>query len=165
MYTITQATESDVQAIRALAEQTWWPTYTGIISPEQIRYMLDVIYNEETIGQQISNYEQTFLLLKEKDQPVAFAAYSVYDEQSTAYKLHKLYCLPITQGKGYGKALIDTVADIALKQGASKLYLNVNRHNNAQRFYQKMGFVIEKEIDIPFGEFVLNDYVMAKSLI
>ncbi|NCD69570.1 GNAT family N-acetyltransferase [Mucilaginibacter agri] len=165
MHTITSATITDVSTIRQLAEDTWWPTYSPILEKEQIRFMLDLIYNEDTIKKQIEEGEQIFLLLKEGDKAVAFAGYSPYVAEPAAYKLHKLYCLPETQGKGYGRILINTVSRIAAGTGATKLLLNVNRHNTALSFYQKMGFDIAREEDIAIGPYWMNDYIMQKPLI
>jgi hypothetical protein len=92
MYTIREAGIADVEAIREIANQTWWPTYGPILSVEQITYMLGVLYSDEKISSQIANHEQTFLMLIEEGHPVAFAAYSPRDEDPEVYKLHKLYC-------------------------------------------------------------------------
>lgn len=48
--------------------------------------------------------------------------------------------------------------------GAENLDLNVNRYNKARFFYEKVGFVIIKEEDIPMGEYWMNDFVMRKVL-
>jgi len=112
----------------------------------------------------MKNSEQTFLLLIEDDEAVAFAAYSPREDDSEIYKLHKLYCLPKTQGKGYGKILINAVIDEVQKAGKHTLDLNVNRHNKALSFYTKMGFEVVYEEDIPIGPYWMNDYVMRKIL-
>ena len=164
MYTIRKATPADTETIRQLAAETWWPTYGPILEKEQIEYMLGQFYSAKKISQQMENSEQTFLLLIEDDEPVAFAAFSPRDEDAEIYKLHKLYCLPKTQGKGYGKILINAVIDEVLKAGKHTLDLNVNRHNKALTFYTKMGFEIAYEEDIPIGPYWMNDYVMRKSL-
>jgi len=162
--TLREATIDDVATIRDIAEQTWWPTYSPILSTEQISYMLTVLYSIEKISGQISTGEQTFILLFENEQPVAFAAYAPREQASCIYKLHKLYCLPQTQGKGYGKLLIDEVIRRVLIAGKQVLDLNVNRYNNAKSFYEKMGFNIAYEEDIPIGPYWMNDYVMRKEL-
>jgi len=171
MYTIQQATINDVETIRALADKTWWDAYSSILDPEQIAYMLGDIYSAEKITSQLKNNTQTYLLLIEPtrragggDKPVAFAAYSPRDEDAEVYKLHKLYCLPETQGKGYGKILINEVIDKTIKAGKHTLDLNVNRHNKAKSFYEKMGFRVVYEEDIPIGKYWMNDYVMRKEL-
>lgn len=164
MYTIRKATAEDAQTIRDLAEKTWWVTYSPILEKEQISFMLDEIYDVAKIRHQLENNIQTFLMLSEGGKPVAFAGFSPREEDAEVYKLHKLYCLPETQGKGYGRVLINEVADETLKAGKHLLDLNVNRYNKAKTFYEKMGFKVIYEEDIPIGPYFMNDYVMRKEL-
>jgi len=164
MYSIRQATVNDLETIRQIAEKTWWATYSPILEKEQISFMLGEIYSVEKISSQLINGTQSYLLLLEDDQPVAFAGYSPREEDPDIYKLHKLYCLPETQGKGYGKILINEVANKTLEAGKHILDLNVNRYNKAKDFYEKMGFEIAYEEDIPIGIYWMNDYVMRKKL-
>jgi len=165
MYYIREADIADVAAIHEIAHQTWWPTYRPILSDEQITYMLSVLYSEEKLHEQIANHEQTFLILTEESMPVAFAAYSPRSENPEVYKLHKLYCLPQTQGKGYGVALINAVEIRVLAAGKQLLDLNVNRFNKARSFYEKAGFKVIYEEDIAIGPYWMNDFVMQKSLV
>jgi GNAT superfamily N-acetyltransferase len=164
MYLIKEATTADVEAILRIANETWWPTYEPILGKEQVAYMLDTVYSVEKIHQQIAEKQQTFLLLTEDGQPVGFAAYSPREEDPDVYKLHKLYCMPGTQGKGYGKVLINAVIDKVKEAGKNTLDLNVNRYNKAKTFYKKMGFSVVHEEDIPIGPYWMNDYVMRKIL-
>ena len=164
MYTIREATINDVETINKLAHEIWWPTYSPILDPEQIEFMLADRYSVETLGKQIANGEQTFLLLFDDDKPLAFAAFSPDDKDPEIYRLHKLYSLPATQGKGVGKALLTEIFERVNAAGSTIIELNVHRQNPALGFYQKMGFVIAYEIDIPFDKYVLNDYIMRKEL-
>ncbi len=97
---------------------------------------------------------------------MGFASYSpkqsgVFD----CYRLHKLYVLPNQQGKGTGKLLIDFIIDEIKQAGATILELNVNRHNKALHFYNKIGFTIAREQDIDIGNgYFMNDYVMELQL-
>ncbi len=154
----------DLETIRRIAGITWWAAYAPILEKEQISFMLDTIYSVENISAQLTGNTQTYLLLSERDEPVAFAAYSPRQEDPGIYKLHKLYCLPQTQGKGYGKILIDEVASRTLQAGCHTLDLNVNRYNKAKAFYEKMGFSVAYQEDIPIGPYWMNDYVMRKEL-
>lgn len=164
MSVIRAATIKDVETIRQLAEAIWWPAYGPILSAEQLNFMLAEIYSEEKITTQITNGEQTYLLLIEGDAAVAFAAYSPREENADIYKLHKLYCLPSTQGKGYGKLLVERVCAYVLAAGKNILELNVNRYNPSKYFYEKLGFAVMYEEDIPIGPYWMNDYVMRKLL-
>lgn len=164
MYQIKKATSADTATIRRIAADTWWPTYSPILTTEQIAFMLNEIYAAEKISNQLETAEQTYLLLTEAGEAVAFAAYSLREEDTEIYKLHKLYCLPKTQGKGYGKILINAVINEVLQAGKHTLDLNVNRYNKARLFYEKMGFEIAYEEDIAIGPYWMNDYVMRKRL-
>lgn len=164
MYTIREAGPDDAEMIKQLAHEIWWPTYSPILEPEQIEFMLADRYSVETLSKQIANDEQTFLLLFDDKQPLAFAAFSPDDKDPEIYHLHKLYSLPATQGKGVGKALLNEIFKRVKATGGAIIELNVHRQNPALGFYQKMGFVVAHEIDIPFDKYVLNDYIMRKEL-
>jgi len=53
MNQIREATAEDASLIQSMAEEIWYPTYSPILSQEQIRYMLDYIYDLQTITSQI----------------------------------------------------------------------------------------------------------------
>ncbi|WP_161888691.1 GNAT family N-acetyltransferase [Pontibacter russatus] len=162
-YHIRPATAQDLPAILYLAEATWAPTYHSILSREQVAYMFGEIYAEEALARQMQE-GQTFLLLLEDNRPIGFAAYSAKSETEAIYKLNKLYLLPECQGKGYGKALLSAVEAAAKHRGARLLDLNVNRHNKAKQFYERCGYRVHAQEDIPIGPFWMNDYVMRKPL-
>ncbi len=162
MHIIRPATLADADCIVKIAHQTWWPAYRDILSAEQISYMLQSIYLSDKIATQIEDGTQQYLILEDDGVPVAFASYSPRSEDAEVYKLHKLYCHPSTQGKGYGKLLIDSVVDMVKQAGKTKLELNVNRSNNAKRFYEKMGFTIAYDEDIAIGPYFMNDHVMRR---
>lgn len=163
MHQIKKATISDVETIRQLANDIWWDCYAPILEPEQITYMLAEIYSTERITEQIWNDTQTYLLLIANEQPVAFAAFSPREENPDIYKLHKLYCLPAMQGKGYGKALLNAVIEEVKDAGKNILELNVNKYNKAKAVYEKAGFKVIYEEDISIGPYFMNDFVMRKS--
>lgn len=154
----------DLNTIGYLAQQIWPGTYKDILSPEQLQYMMDLIYSPDSLQQQMIRHKHVFLLAVLNDEPVGFAAYSPLREAGV-YKLHKLYVHPGTQGKGIGKALIEFVIDQLPVPPATTLRLNVNRYNKARYFYEKMGFIVTKEEDIDIGHhYYMNDYVMEKKL-
>lgn len=162
-YHIRQATTADIPLLKKLAEATWTPTYQPILSGEQIDYMFEVIYSEAALEKQMQE-GQTFLLLEAEGAAVGFAAYSVKEEAAQVYKLNKIYLLPQQQGKGGGKVLLRAVEEQVKKLGARTLDLNVNRHNTAKGFYERCGYQVHQEEDIPIGPYWMNDYVMRKQL-
>ena len=159
---IIEANLSHLKIISDLAEKIWWPTYQLVLSDKQIAFMLEQIYSEKSLKSQLKE-GATFLLLKFEEAYQGFASYQI-QENGKDYKLQKLYLKPELQGKGLGKALITEVEKRVKTLGADYLYLNVHRDNKAQQFYYKIGYEIFEEIDIPYYEFILNDYIMRKEL-
>lgn len=160
MFNILKATEKDIPAIREIAERTWWPAYAPILTTDQIDYMLRTIYASESLKNDMAAGSETFLLLTDEEGAQAFASYGRRGAEPKVYKLHKLYVVPEKQEKGYGKALIDEIKRRLQPEDIHALDLNVNRMNTARVFYEKKGFRIIREEDIPIGPYWMNDYVM-----
>ena len=150
----------DINTIGFLAQQIWPKTYGSILSPEQLQYMLNLFYSPASLRRQMVEDRQQFLILEEAEEPIGFASWGTLPEPGI-FKLHKLYVLPGRQGKGLGKTMLQFIFDAIRPDGATRLRLNVNRHNNARQFYEKMGFVVVKEEDVAIGNnYFMNDYVM-----
>ncbi|RAV99528.1 GNAT family N-acetyltransferase [Pseudochryseolinea flava] len=157
---IRNAGPADIPIIQELAELIWWPTYSPIVAPEQIRFMLDLIYSSAALEKVMQEGTQRFLLLQDDNGYQGFAAFGVRAEDDTIFKLHKLYIDTRNQGKGYGKMLINEIKTRLRQNGIRTLDLNVNRHNKAKSFYEKLGFVVIKEEDVSIGPYWMNDFVM-----
>lgn len=151
-----------IPVIQNLANITWPVTYGEIITPQQLDYMMELLYSRAALQKQMDKGD-LFVIVYDDERPVAFASYSAKETDAGIYKLHKIYILPNQQGKGIGKLLISYItADI---KPATALQLNVNRHNKALHFYEKAGFSIIAEEDIYIGNgFYMNDYVMELKL-
>ena len=150
----------EIPVVQDIAERTWWPTYSKILSKEQIRYMLDALYSTETIGETMSNGSQRYILLTDNSGPQGFASFGLRKEDQDVAKLHKVYVPPENQGNGYGRLLIEEVKRRLIIENIRILDLNVNRFNKAKEFYEKMGFSVFREEDVPIGPYWMNDFVM-----
>ncbi len=158
---IINLTTNHVDEIIELAHTTWFHTYSSIISQEQIRYMLDLFYNASVLHSQLQESTHIFKAVESEGKLIAYM-HLLPDTQD--YKLSKLYVLPSFQGRGAGALLMQEAYQLLKKSGVEKLTLNVNRFNPAFHFYVKHGFEVIHEVDIPLGDFYLNDYVMQKIL-
>ena len=165
MIAVKKTGPENIPAIQELAQVTWAIAYASIITPEQMSYMLDLFYSNNSLHEQIENGHQ-FIIAWEEGIAVGFASYSPKsDEEPSVYRLHKIYIDPNQQGKGTGKILLDFIITDIKPAAATELELNVNRSNNALGFYQKLGFVIIREEDIDIGNgYFMNDYVMTLAL-
>jgi len=153
--------EEDLWLVRELAFQIFPITYQDIVEPRQIDYMMDLIYSPEALVAQWDS-GQIFLIVYSEEIPVGFASYTRLNEEGD-FKLNKIYLDNRLQGKGLGRWLLNDVITRVKSEEGRALLLNVNRHNKARAFYEKMGFSVLKEdlIDIGSGYF-MDDYVMEK---
>jgi diamine N-acetyltransferase len=159
---IRKATLPDISVIQDIAYKTWPLAYGGILSPAQLGYMLELIYSTPAITAQMYQGHD-YYIAESNGAAVGFCDVGPLKERT--YKLHKLYVLPASQETGAGKALLNLTMDTVRRAGADTLILNVNRHNKAKSFYEKMGFTVTHEEDIDIGDgYFMNDYVMSKSL-
>lgn len=162
---IRKASLEDFQIINDLAIKTWHVAYDKILSPEQLNYMLEMMYSLGAITEQIAVKGHHFLLLSENNKYLGFASYELNYKPGVT-KLHKLYVLPETQGKGAGRLLIQKIEEVARANTNDKVSLNVNRYNSAVNFYLKNDYAKIAEEDINIGNgYLMEDFVMEKSLL
>lgn len=162
MLKIRKATSKDIPLIRELTFKVWPQTYAAIISREQIEYMMEMMYSEASLLKQM-NDGCRFIIAYDNNEPVGFA--SCQETEPSLFKLHKIYVLNTQQGKGTGKFMIEYLLNDIRQKGGSALQLQVNRHNKARNFYEKLGFVTIQEADFDIGNgYFMNDYVMEKKL-
>ena len=159
-FQIRTADRTDAHVISLLAHAIWPDTYGSIIGENQLKYMLNLFYSEASLKKQMDDDQHHFLLALSNAETVGFASYS-HGKKTGEYKVHKLYVHPMLHGHGFGKKLLDRIIKDIKPKGATKLVLNVNRHNRAINFYEKYGFKKTGEEDIAIGEgYFMNDYVM-----
>jgi len=174
---ITPAGLSDRALIRSISERTWPSTYGHIISQEQINFMLDWMYSDDSLEKQMNTGCEFYIasinnsnVHNNEWDAVGFCSVSPEDGENkntetlnglTTHKLNKLYVLPSAQGTGAGKALLNQSIEVAKAAGSSSIFLQVNKHNHAYHFYLKHGFIKESEFKFDIGNgFYMDDYVM-----
>lgn len=161
---IITATEQHLPIIRQIAYDTWPETFGSLMSKQQLDFMLDWMYSLESLQKQLAN-NHIFLLAHEDNHYYGYASYELNYEASRKTKIHKLYILPTSQGRGLGKMFLQKVQDAALAVHNNTLLLNVKRDNKAVEFYKTCGFEITDTVDIEIEHgFQLMDYVMEKKI-
>jgi GNAT superfamily N-acetyltransferase len=125
-----------------------------------MQYMLNLFYSPASLRRQMLDDRHQFLIVEQGEEPIGFASWSGSEEPGV-FKLQKLYVLPGRQGKGLGRSMLHYIFDAIRPEGATVLRLNVNRWNKALQFYERMGFAVIREEDVPIGNgYFMNDYVM-----
>lgn len=165
MIKIVQATIDDLEIVKDIAYKTWPVCYGEILSSEQLEYMLHSFYSLESLKQNFIEKNHHFLLVSENETPLGFASYEHHYKGENKTRLHKIYMLPETQGKGIGLKLLHQVEILAKKNHSVIVSLNVNKHNKAQVFYKKNGFKVVAEEVIEIGnDYIMDDFRMEKEL-
>ncbi|OMQ13721.1 GNAT family N-acetyltransferase [[Flexibacter] sp. ATCC 35103] len=161
--TITAATINDIKQIQNIVNITWPITYGEILSKEQLDYMLGLFYSTEALNEQYNKKIQLFYMIDEDETNIGFIGIEHNYNREAVTKIHKIYLLPETQGKGIGKKVIDEIGKLALENNSKALLLNVNRFNSALGFYKKIGFEVAEEVNIEIGNgYLMEDFVMEK---
>ena len=157
---IKKATIKDISLIQDLAEKSWRSHYPGIISHEQIDFMLDLMYSEEEITRQFNNPNYHYYLLGNEENFYGIMGFENHYEEKTT-KLHRIYITEDGKGKGLGKEAIQFLKNQILEVGDQRIILAVNKQNPSYHFYLSQGFKVYEEgvFDIGNG-FVMDDYLM-----
>lgn len=156
---LIQATEQDLNTISNLAHEIWNQHYISIIGKEQVDYMLDKMYNLESLTDQLLNKKHVFYLINLDNLNIGFI--SISSENKNDFFLHKFY---INQNKANSGIGTETFKQIESLLVPKTLTLTVNRQNfKSINFYFKNGFAIQSVEDFDIGNgFLMNDFVMIK---
>lgn len=161
MFEIHKTTIEDIPTIRAMAAIVFPETYKNILTPQQIDYMMEWMYSKDSLYQQMTKEGHIYYLAYQENEPAGYL--SIQPEGEHIFHLQKLYILPQFQGMHLGEQLFkQAIAAIKeLHPTPCQMRLNVNRHNKALNFYQKMGMKKIAEGDFPIGNgYYMNDYIM-----
>ncbi len=161
---LIKATIENIPLIQDLAKRSWENAYAEILSQEQMKYMLENMYSEIEISAHLKNPNYHYYLIfdeKTNDYDGFLGFENHYEENTT--KLHRIYLVPESKGKGLGKKTLEFLNEKVKEVGDNRIILNVNKYNLAQKFYVSQGYKVYDEgvFDIGNG-FVMDDFLMEK---
>jgi len=164
MIETVQLGKEDIFLVNHLAHDIWPSAFKDILSKEQIAYMLDWMYDVNTLEEQVQ-IGHLYYLVKENGIAKGFLGVEPNYPDADYLRIHKLYVLPDQQGKGLGRVLLNQAIDVAFDLDLHTIHLNVNRFNEAVKFYEYCGFKITGEEDIDIGkDYLMEDYIMELTL-
>lgn len=154
----------ELQIIRDIAADIWPKTFAKILSPEQITYMMQMMYSPEVMEKELQNAYH-FEIVRIDNIPAGYFSWSPYAACQTA-KLHKVYLLEKYHHQGIGTAMLKQAEMRTRNAGFTRLRLNVNKYNEpAKKAYLRNGFTVVESVKIDIGNgFFMNDFVMEKAL-
>ncbi len=165
MFSIRKATTNDIHLIHEMAWVVFPHTYREILTPEQIDYMMEWMYSEDSLHKQMEEDGHIYYLAFKGDAPAGYL--SIQPEGEHVFHLQKIYVLPSFQGMKLGKQLFGQAikAIKELHPAPCQMRLNVNRQNKALAFYERLGMVKVDEGDFPIGNgYYMNDFIMGMDI-
>lgn len=143
-----------------MAEVVFRETYKDILSPQQMEYMMEMMYSKENLMRQMTS-EGHIYFIDEGRGYVSYRHDCTEDDGKEVFHLEKIYVMPACQGTGLGKELFNRIKDEMPAGVRCRIELNVNRHNRAVSFYKHMGMTVQRSGDFPIGNgYFMNDYIM-----
>ena len=150
-------TNAEINSVANLAREIWQEYYLGMITQEQIDFMLSKFYHRNQLELDLKNGVHYFFI-QENENVVGFIAIS--EQEESKFFIHKFYINRDFRGKGMGSKVFYEIIEHFPQ--AQQIRLQVNRKNIASiNFYFKNGFSIEQWADFDIGNgFEMNDYIM-----
>ena len=151
--------------IQKLAHAIWHEHYPGIISFEQIEYMLREGYSLEALQREFAQGAIRYDRALVEGALVGFSAHGPHCD-ADALVLHKLYVEVAQRGRGCARKLVEAAAEHALANSRNRVILRVNKRNRvAIAAYERMGFANRGSIVSDIGSgFSMDDYLMELDL-
>ncbi|KAI2633755.1 acyl-CoA N-acyltransferase [Hypomontagnella submonticulosa] len=174
--TIGDALASDAAAIALIGANTFTATFGHTVPADHLAEFLASTYSSEVVEAEILKAQETntstivardeagkvmgfVQLVRELTEPC------IPGDASSHAELRRLYVDTTAHGKGIGSKLIAAVEHKAKAEGFKTLWLTVwEHHPQAQRLYQKLGYVKVGETEFATGDSIQMDWVLAKSL-
>lgn len=154
---IELSNKKDVEELSALASSIVQEHYDPILGKEQNNYMIEMFQSVHAIEEQLEGGYNYYIVLEE-DEEAGFIGF--YPKDDKMY-LSKFYLKKECRGKGYSIKMLDFIKSAAREKGLGKVFLNVNKYNDALTPYEHLGFykIREEKNDIGNGYF-MDDYVL-----
>lgn len=171
MVRIDKAGPGDLQKISDMAEVVFRHTYREILSPEQLDYMMDMMYSMPNLQKQIEEGHHYYIAYDEETSRgyVSVQHEGADNDGIEVFHLHKIYVMPDAQGMGIGMKLFNRAVEHAKEASSGKparIELNVNKFNKSVEFYKHIGMRVLLEEDFPIGNgFYKTDYIMGLDLV
>lgn len=153
-------TPEEIRATAGLAAEIWREHFHGIITDEQIEYMLERFQSFSAMQEQrrSEGYEYYMVFIDG-----AQMGYFAIAEKEEKLFLSKLYLHSSVRGQGYASKMFEVVVSKAKERGLPAVWLTVNKHNDSSiAVYRHWGMKVirEQTVDIG-GGFVMDDYVFS----
>ena len=143
---IRDARRADAPVISAIGQVAFPIAYEGFIPTPIIASAVEQTYSIEAIERLIDAAEadDAHVLVAERDEDVI--GYLHYDSVGPEPELHRIYVAPGQFGGGIGGRLMAELHE-RIPDGTSYILMVLAANEGAIRFYERHGFVRDREVD------------------
>ena len=170
--TIRRILIAEAPALSKMAKQTFYDTFTGTCTEEDMQAFLEQYYNLEQIRKELSNQDDYCFFAEINGEPVGYIRF-MEDSSNFAevnkwksLELKRLYILKEYHGKGIAQKLMEFFIAFAEQYQYELVWLGVWEYNfRAQKFYSKYGFINSGHThDFPIGDTPQTDIYLWRFL-
>jgi ribosomal protein S18 acetylase RimI-like enzyme len=146
---------SDIKTLQELSRQTYYDTFAGDNTAENMQAYIEFSFNEQQLLSEINNPDSTFYFAMLDNKAIGYLKLNVGLAQTEVLddnliEIERIYVLKDFHGQKAGQFLLDKAIAIARERNAEFIWLGVWEKNlKAMRFYEKNGF-------IPFGSHIFQ---------
>jgi len=145
--TIRRVGVKDAAALSELSKTTFYDTFTGTCTEEDMKGFLQDYFNLEQVEKELADKNDFYFFIELDGKPVGYLRlkedYSNFElmKQWKALELKRIYVDKAFHGKGLAQQLIAFAENFAKENNYEVLWLGVWEHNlRAKKFYEKSGF-------------------------
>jgi tRNA (guanine37-N1)-methyltransferase len=167
---IRRATPADAPALAVVASATFALACPPGTTEANIALFVETSLSEQSFEAYLASDVHRLWLAEEDGKPVGYAM-AVHGKptdpdiqaavvERPTVELSKIYVRESHHGTGVARALMDAAISEAADSGAASVWLGVNQQNvRANRFYEKLGFVLRGTRFFQVGDSTEADYV------
>lgn len=137
----------DAETLSELSRQTFYDTFTGTCTEDDMQQFLDEYFNLEQVKKELADENDLYFFAETDNKPVGYLRlkedYSSLPLmlQWKAMELKRIYISKEYHGKGIAQALMEFTINYSIENNYEVIWLGVWEHNErAKKFYSKYGF-------------------------
>lgn len=167
---IRQASINDVEQLQEIGRQTFYETFSGSNTEENMRCYLDEGFSKEKLEAELKTEDSAFYFAIFEDTVIGylkinFGASQTEIQDENALEIERIYVLKEFHGKKVGQMLYDEAIEIAEQKGVNYVWLGVWEENpRAISFYKKNKFIEFDKHVFKLGEDEQTDIMMKLQL-
>ncbi len=170
MIRIRFAGKDDAELVAGISRQTFYDTFAGQNSKENMDMYIAQYYSLEKIRAELGDPCNIFLLAYDDDRLAGYAKMNDHVKEESRHlenpiEIERIYSVKELIGKGIGKNLMEKCLVIAREKNKKEIWLGVWEYNDrAIDFYTRWGFEKFGEHNFPVGLDPQTDWLMKKTL-